>query len=335
MGRPRRKENLKRATVTDRRYNILMDVSRLSPAFQALYCDPLVFASFSDFHPISFARVLPFQVNDVVMDDHQLLVAEEALLAGASEETRLRVLEGFLQCRLLSSEEVENLRPVIDFFEADFFEFMGVIYANARRFRCALRWHRELVRHLESVPNAGLRTDCESVYASVGYCLYALGLFEEAIAWSKACIGPRQVADTVSRALIGYEAGPGGGALQTIQRVGSRVRYTVSAFDAAFTSQSTPRLKEAMKAVAPFHEVYMDWVTPEWKAPEQVGYPFEPEFDATTLVRHRMNLIFATCGRADVLMAKGFLEEAKRLLHEVMVMEPAAECVSERIRLLP
>jgi tetratricopeptide (TPR) repeat protein len=312
-----------------------MDVSRLSAAFQAVYGNPAVFVSFSDFIPISFARVLPFRADDAGVDHHQLLVAEEWLLAGASAEVRLKVVEAFSQCGLLSSEEVANLRPVIDFFEADFFELMGEVYANARMFRCALRWHRESIRHLESVPNAGLRTDYEDVYASVGYCLYALGLFEEAIAWSKACIGPRQVADTVSRALIGYEAGPGGGALQTIQRVGSRVRYTVSAFDAAFTSQSTPRLKEAMKAVAPFHEVYMDWVTPEWKAPEQVGYPFEPEFDATTLVRHRMNLIFATCGRADVLMAKGFLEEAKRLLHEVMVMEPAAECVSERIRLLP
>jgi len=311
-----------------------MDVSRLSLAFQALYCDPAVFASFSNFHPISFARVLPFMADDVVMDHHQLLVAEEALLAGASDEAKLRVVEGFSQCGLLSSEEVANLRPVIDFFAADLFELMGDVYANAGMFRCALRWYRELVRHLESVPNAGLRTDYEDVYASVGYCLYALGLFEEAIAWSKACIGPRQMADTVSRALIAYEAAPGGGALQMIQRVGPRVRYTVSAFDAAFTSQCTPRLKTTMKTVAPFHEVYMDWVTPEWKLPELPadGYPFEPEFDATTLVRHRMNLIFAACGRADALVAQGFSEEAKRLLNEVFVMEPAAECVEERIR---
>jgi tetratricopeptide (TPR) repeat protein len=311
-----------------------MDVSRLSPAFQAVYCDPAVWASFSDFIPISFARVLPFQAEETVVDHHQLLVAEERLLAEASDETKLRVVEAFSQCGLLSSEEVANLRPVIDFFDADFFELMGDVYANARMFRCALRWHRELVRHLESTVNAGLRTDYEDVYASVGYCLYALGLFEEAIAWSKACIGPRQVADTVSRALIAYEAAPGGCALRMVQRAGPRVRYSVSGFDAAFTSQCTPRLRSAMATIAPFHEVYMDWMTAEWKVPEPVGYPFQSEFDGTTLVRHRMNLIFATCGRADALMAKGFSEEAKRLLNEVYVMEPEADCVEERIRLL-
>ena len=219
---------------------------------------------------------------------------------------------------------------------ADFFELMGDVYANARMFRCALRWYRELIRHLEGTANVGFRSDYEDVYASVGYCLYSLGLFEEAIAWSKACIGPRQVADTVSRALIDYEAVNGGGALQMIQRVGPRVRYTASAFDAAFTSQFTPRLKATVKAVAPFHEVYMDWVTPEWKGPEASaeGYPFEPEFDATALVRHRMNLIFATCGRADALIAMGFTEEARRLLNEVAVMEPGAECLEERVRAL-
>ncbi len=270
------------------------------------------------------------------MDERQLLYAEEALLAGASDETRLRVVEGFLQCRLLSSEEVANLRQVIDFFEADFFELMGDVYANARMFRCALRWYRELIRHLETTVNAGFRSDYEDVYASVGYCLYALGLFEEAIAWSKACVGPRQVADTVSRALIAYEAVPGGGVLQGIERVGSRVRYTVSAFDAAFTSQSTPRLKATMNSVAPFHDVSMDWVTPEWKGPEPAadGYPFQAEFDATALVRHRINLIFATCGRADALAAKGFFEEAKRLLNEAVVMEPEAEFLTERIKAL-
>jgi hypothetical protein len=117
-----------------------MDVSRLSAAFQAVYGNPAVFASFSDFIPISFARVLPFRADDAGVDHHQLLVAEEWLLAGASAEARLKVVEAFSQCGLLSSEEVANLWPVIDFFEADFFELMGEVYANARMFRCALRW---------------------------------------------------------------------------------------------------------------------------------------------------------------------------------------------------
>ena len=115
------------------------------------------------------------------------------------------------------------------------------------------------------------------------------------------------------------------------------MRYTISAFDAAFTSQSTPRLKSAMKSMAPFHEVYMDWVTPEWTVPEPSpdGYPFQLEFDATTLTQHRMNLIFATCGRADALIAKGYQEEAKRLLNEAAMMEPQADCLKERIQSLP
>jgi hypothetical protein len=75
------------AAVADRRYNWGMDVSRLSPAFQALYCDPAVFASCSDFIPINFARVLPFQ-------------AEEALLAGASDETLLKGVGDFLRKQL-------------------------------------------------------------------------------------------------------------------------------------------------------------------------------------------------------------------------------------------
>ena len=55
-------------------------------------------------------------------------------------------------------------------------------------------------------PEPNTTPDAESVYASAGYCLYSLGLFEEAIAWSKSCIGPRQLADTVCRAMLNYEA---------------------------------------------------------------------------------------------------------------------------------
>jgi hypothetical protein len=48
-----------------------------------------------------------------------------------------------------------------------------------------------------------------------------------------------------------------------------------------------------------------------------------------------MNLIFATCGRVDALIEKGYLTEAKRLLEEASMMEPEAGCVRERLRALP
>jgi len=68
---------------------------------------------------------------------------------------------------------------------------------------------------------------------------------------------------------------------------------------------------------------------------ELQGYPFFPEFDGGSLPRHRMNLIFATCSHADALMHEGYLNEAKRLLTEAAVIEPNAEIVQERLRLLP
>ena len=56
--------------------------------------------------------------------------------------------------------------------------------------------------------------------------------------------------------------------------------------------------------------------------------------DAGNLVRHKMNLIFATCGYADELVAKGYKLEAKRLLSEVVLLERQAGVVWERLELL-
>ena len=100
----------------------------ISSAFQQLYCNPAVFASFSDFHPISFARVLPFQPQEPLVDDRQLLYAEEAHLAEQTDETRLRIVEAYGRCGLLPAEEVANLKSVIDFFGGDFFEFVVALH---------------------------------------------------------------------------------------------------------------------------------------------------------------------------------------------------------------
>jgi len=47
-----------------------------SDGFQRLYSDASVFEPVSSIHPVSFARVLPFQPEDSVMDDAGLLGAE-------------------------------------------------------------------------------------------------------------------------------------------------------------------------------------------------------------------------------------------------------------------
>jgi hypothetical protein len=305
----------------------------LSADFQRLYCDAAIFQQFSVLHPVDFSRVLPFQAQDPVMDNAELLLAETAHLANPNEETRQAVVDALGRCCLLSASDVAGVTSVIDSFDADFFELMGEAYANAGMFICALRWYRELIALLEAHrPDAA--SDTQSVYASVGYCLYSLGLHPEAVLWSRSCIGPRQTADTVSRALIEYEAQSEGGCIQKIERLASRTRYTVSAVDPAHAGELTPRLKLSMQALAPFIEPYVDWVTPDTPVPEiqPEGYPFQAEYDAGDLTRHRMNLIFSLCGHADELTARGYIAEAKRLLFEAALLEPQAEFIQERLR---
>jgi len=308
----------------------------LSANFQRLYGDAAVYQGMSRLFPIDFTRVLPFQAEDLVADHVRLLAAETAHLAAPNEATRLGVLEGFGECGLLMPADVANLKPVVDFFDADFFELMGEVYANAGMFICALRWYREMIAELE-LRGSSAGSDIESVYAGVGHCLYALGLFPEAIAWSRSCIGPRQTADTVSRALLNYEAQLQGGCLQSIERSWPRTRYTVSAFDPDHAGQLTQRLKLAMETFAPFQEVYIGWTSSEKPSPEiqAEGYPFCAEYDAGSLVRHRMNLIFSLASQADELSTRGHIAEAKRLLQEAALLEPQAAFIRERLATMP
>lgn len=308
----------------------------LSEAFRHLYCDPAVYEGFSSLHPVSFSRVLPFQGDDPVADDPRLLAAEAAHLAKPDDATRLAVVEAFGACGLLSAEDVANLKSAMDFFDAEFFEFMGETYANAGMFICALRWHRECIAELEAhQPQAA--SDQESVYACVGYCLCSLGLYPEAITWSRSCLGPLQIADTVSRALINYEAQLQLGCVRIVERAGNRTRYVVSAFDPTQANQLTPRLTLALSTFAPFEEIYLDWVNSETPPPEipPGGYPFQAEHSAGSLTRHRLNLLFAICGQADALVARGHAAEAKRLLREAAMLEPKMEFIKERLALLP
>lgn len=312
------------------------ETKRLSEGFQRLYCDAAVFDAFSAWHPVSFRRVLPFQAQDRVVDDPQLLAAETAHLANRTDSTRRGVVEAFRQCGLLSEEDAASLKPVVDYFDADFFELMGEVYANAGMFICALRWYREFIAELET-PKPNAAPDTESVHASVGYALCSLGLFEEAIAWSKSCLGPRQVADTVCRALIDYEAQLLGGGVRGVERAAGRTRYIVSAFDPAQAGSLTPRLKLAMSTVAPFQQSYIEWIGSEAPAPElePEGYPFQAERDAGNLTRHRMNLLIATCFHADALIAVGHIAEAKRRLIEAAMLEPRAGFIRDRLARLP
>jgi hypothetical protein len=307
----------------------------LSENFQRLYCDARAFEGFSALHPVDFTRVLPFQAEDPVADEPRLLAAEAAHLANPNEMTRLAVVDAFARCNLLSASDAANLKPVIDYYDADFFELMGEVYANAGMFICALRWHRELIAVLEA-QRPDMASDRESVYGGVGYCLYSLGLYPETISWSKSCIGPSQTVDTVNRALLNYEASAQGGSIRGIERSSNRTRYTIAALDPDRSNQLTPRLKSAMNSFAPFQEVYVDWISSVAPAPEiqPEGYPFQAERGDGVQTRHRMNLIFGLCGQADALAAKGFITEANRLLIEASLLEPRAEFVLSRLKAL-
>jgi hypothetical protein len=312
------------------------DTPRFSIGFTQLYSRAEAFDPFSVLHPVHFGRVLPFRPDDSVVDDYRLVRAEEVHLADRTNHTRQGIVDAFSDCGLLQAEEATNLKTAIDFFDADFFEMMGLVYANAGMFRCALRWYRELIRELESrSPNSC--SDNESVYASVGYCLYSLGLFAEAISWSKSCIGPRLQADAANQVLLNYELELAGGQVRGIERAGPRTRYTVSSWEPERSSRADARLKAAMQAFAPFQEISLDWVSAESPAPEiqPSAYPFKPELDGGSLPRHKMNLLFATCGQADALVERGYLLEAKRLLFEAAMVEPRATMVQERLSALP
>ncbi len=183
-----------------------------SQGFQRLYCDATAFEPFSTFYPISFARVLPFQPEDLAVDDPRLIGTEAAHLADPNDLTRREVLEAYAQCGLLAAAEADNVKSVIDDYGAGFFDLMGLVYANAGMYICALRWYHEFIRELEAPrTDAQSAMDDEGVHASIGYCLYALGLFEEAIAWTKACIGLDLITDRLCQALMNHEAQLAGG----------------------------------------------------------------------------------------------------------------------------
>src|SRR5262249_49772902 len=150
------------------------------------------------------------------------------------------------RCGLLPQMEASRLQP--DYFDTDFFELMGDCYADSGAFICALRWYREFIVGIETQrPDLVQVSDRESVYASVGYCLYSLGLFAEAIAWTKSCAGTRLLADTQCRTFIEQEAQLQGGRLLGIERATNRTRYVVSAANPAQADQATPRLVQALK----------------------------------------------------------------------------------------
>ena len=308
----------------------------LSENFQRLYCDAAVFENFSAWHPIRFSRVLPFQAADPVIDDARLLAAEAAHLSNPDLANRLAVVGAFALCGLLSAEDADNLKSMLHFFDVDFFELMGDVYATAGMFVCALRWYREYIAVLET-QNSGARSDHEDVYASVGYCLYSLGLFGEAIAWTKSCVGPDLVELTVSSALTDYQAQLMGGRLLTTERAGNRARYCAStAQDMEIVSQYAEYLKTALKTATPFHEFYIDWIRADRPAPSKPAgsNPFKYEMDSGCLPRHKMNLLFATVGQADYLSKCGNKAEARRLLQEAALLEPGADFIQDLLTTL-
>lgn len=306
----------------------------LSGNFQRLYCDPAAFENFSAWHPIRFTRVLPFQPAAPVMDDPRLLAAETEHLANPIAANRLAVVDALGLCGLLSAEDAANLKSELDFFGPDFFELMGEIYSNAGMFICALRWHREYIAVLETQTSAA-RSDREDVYADAGYCLYSLGLFAEAIAWTKSCIGPDLAELTVGGALTNYQAQLLGGRLLLTERATNRTRYTATTTQAPEpTRQNTQRLTMTLKTAMPFQETYIDWIAANAAVPPRLGesYPFKGELDNGCLPRHKMNLLFAMVAQADYLTECGNKAEASRLLQEAALLEPKADFIHDRLK---
>ena len=299
-----------------------------------MYCNAAAFENFSPWHPVCFTRVLPIQPADPVIDDPLLLASEAAYLANPNIANRLAVVEAFGRCGLLSQQDAANLKPALDFFGADFFELIGEVYANAGMFVCALRWYREYIAFLE-MQTPGTRSDREDVFADVGYCLYSLGLFAEAITWTKSCVGPDLLELTVGAALTDYQAQLFGGRLLATERAANRARYTASTTqDMEATRQYSDQLKTAFRKATPFQEVYIYWMSADAPVPSQPaeGYPFKYEVENGCLPRHKMNLLFATVALADYLAGFGNTAEAGRLLQEAALLEPQADFVQDRLR---
>jgi tetratricopeptide (TPR) repeat protein len=269
------------------------------------------------------------------MDNPQLLAAEMAYLANQNAATRLAVVEMFGQCGLLPAEEVARVKSVLDFYDTEFFELMGEVYANAGMFICALRWYREAIAAFEK-QNSDVRSDQADVYVNVGYCLYSLGLFAESIAWSKSCIGPALLTDVVGTAIMDYQAQLAGGRLLATERSTNRTRYTASTQDPEFTRQNAQHLKAALKEFTPFQETYVDWVGSDAPAPvkPENSYPFKYDVENGCLPRHKMNLLLALCAQADALAARGCQSQARNLLEEAAMVEPQAEFVQEKLKAL-
>jgi tetratricopeptide (TPR) repeat protein len=320
-----------------------------SDGFERLYCDTAVFEPFSTLHPISFARVLPFQPDDPVVDDPGLLGAEAAHLAARNDLTRGEVINAYARYGLLSAEDAGHVKSVIDLYDVDFFDLMGLVYANASMYICALRWYRECIRALEA-PRNGPRPeldDNDDIQASIGYCLYALGLYPEAVAWTKSCAGPQLTADANCEALLDDEAQQAGGRLRGVERVIFRARYTLSASDPAQAGQSAPRLKAALKAYVPGQEIHLDWIAADApllaslaaaESPVAEGESlFDPVWivrDNSALPRHKLNLLFASHAWAGALIEEGAIPQARQLLSEAALLDPSAAFIQSRLKTL-
>jgi tetratricopeptide (TPR) repeat protein len=229
--------------------------------------------------------------------------------------------------------DARNLKSIVE-DEFDFIEEMGLVYANAGIYRCALRWHHELIAMLES-ENSSHRSDDCNVYAHVGYCLYSLGLFQEAIAWSRSCIGITPMEEAICHALIDYESQINGGMIRMVERSGSRVRYTVNSTDPIKSCHINKRLADAFQKYVPFIMlVEVDWINQEADndktSPKE--FIFKPEYGGGIYQNHKRNLIFSLCALAETLVNNGCINEAKRLLQEAAMLEPEVTFIWERIK---
>lgn len=309
-----------------------------SPDFTQIYCDDKSFRSFSYLHPINLGGVLPFKKKDRILDEPSVVRAEVDLLENPSNDTRAKVISAYTSENFLDDATAKGLLEFIDFFDTDFYELIGELYSNAGMFRCALRWYHEYIRQTETTENTA--SDLDAAYASVGYCLYSLGLYSECIAWTKSCMGAWPFFDSIAKAVLRTHFGIREKVEVKTERAWNSTLWTVRGrfkpSELERFSVRAERIAEFLQTVIPRHRVRVN-VEDNYPGPftsESHGYPFNPHFDGNPSSRHKMNFLISSFSFAEVLVANGQTAEATGLLREALEIEPEAVFVRKKLETL-
>lgn len=305
--------------------------AQYSHEYEQIYCNPELFINFCADPPINLSTILPFEPDDIFIDAPNLLQAEQAILVGVSDKTINRVLEAYVKNNFICEEDRANLQAFSDYFDEDFYEVIGTLYSNIGKYKCALRWYHEFIRYFEKKKEWYSLSEDE-VYASVGYCLYALGFYGLSIVWTKYCISSKLEADLVSSGAIGMQCELLGTHFRKIERVAAAQKFTISGKKSNLShaigkkGRKAEFIKNYLERLIPNFRVILTYI--EERDPKDnilikpQSYPFRPEFDGSAYPIHKTNLILSLYSEAITLAELGYIRKAKRLLGEGLTIEP-------------